>query len=146
MSSFNDNYTFANTMRTSYGKYTKQSFAPMEGKTFKTGRQKYVATFTTDNRVYRHEAMQGISKAGKPYYNVNNHTLELQALHEANRERDRKARDDAREQALVDAAGVALEESEVEYDEEEEVEDPPTKPDPLSYQTRDFKQGHVEHE
>jgi hypothetical protein len=147
MTDFNDTYKFANEVRQTYGTYTKQSFAPMSGKTYKSGRPKHIATFTTDNRVYRHEAMPMVSKAGKPYYKVHKLTLEAQASKADNDKRRREAeREETANQALIAIAGLGDFTDETEEDSEEEPEEDLAKPEPLTYQTRDFKKGHVEHE
>jgi hypothetical protein len=83
---FDEHWKFSNEIRVEYGQYTKQSFIPMTGKTFKSGRPKWIALFTEQESgyVHKHEAMQLVSKkTGKPYYKVCVQTMDAQ-------ERDRE--------------------------------------------------------
>lgn len=139
MTDFNDNWKFANEIRQGYGKYTKQTFMPMRGKTFKKGGQKYLAMFADENGVvHRHEAMQRESiEKKKIYYLVNVLTIGQQE----NKQRASSVRCKAQEEALKQAVLGYMKDE----DSGDDIEDL-SIPEPLTYLTRDFKQGHVEHE
>jgi hypothetical protein len=98
---FDEVYKFSNDVRTMYGAYTKQTFIPMAGKTFKSGRPKLIAIFTEfdTGEEHRHEAMQMISKAGKPYYKVRVQSMEEQ---ESDREIARASKRAAEELSQVE--------------------------------------------
>jgi hypothetical protein len=106
MTKFEDNWKFSNEVRVKYGTYTKQSFIQMGDKTFKTGRQKYIATFTTqEGQIYRHEAMQFVSKEKKKiYYKVSVITIDEQKRRlEAKKRAEEEAADDAANAGLCNA-------------------------------------------
>ncbi len=100
---FDEHWKFSNEVRVEYGQYTKQSFIPMTGKSFKSGRPKWIALFTEQESgdVHKHEAMQLVSKkTGKPYYKVC-----IQSMDEQERAREialnrKKAAEEAEEEAL----------------------------------------------
>jgi hypothetical protein len=99
---FDEMYKFSNDVRIMYGAYTKQSFIPMTGKTFKSGRPKWIALFTEQatGEVHKHEAMQLISKkTNKPYYKVRVQSMEEQ---ESDREIARASRQATEELSQVE--------------------------------------------